>query len=97
MKKIINIFIIFSVSIVFSHSTIAQCSDTRKYDIYTPNGSAVETWLTCESSTSIRQGFDTYYTQTYPNAQKIITYDNEWTYGRNLSSNPAVFPAAASG
>jgi hypothetical protein len=46
------------------------------YDIYTPVGSPVATWATCESSLQTRQAFDDQYTQSYPNTQKIITYDN---------------------
>ncbi|MDR3339414.1 MAG: hypothetical protein LBT25_04845 [Candidatus Symbiothrix sp.] len=73
MNKLIISFI---ASIVFSYSLKAQCVDTQMYDIYTPMGSPVTTWATCESSIQIRQGFDSQYAQNYPNAQQIITYDN---------------------
>jgi hypothetical protein len=73
MNKILFPFII---SVVFSYSVKAQCADAKMSDIYTPMGSPVTTWITCEASTSTRQGFDDYYAQTYPNAQQIKTYDN---------------------
>jgi hypothetical protein len=45
------------------------------YDIYTPMGSSVVTWLTCEASTSDREYYDYYFTNAYPNAEKIIVYN----------------------
>jgi hypothetical protein len=69
-----NKFLIFFMMIAASHSLKAQC-DVRKYDIYTPNGSPVVTFLMCESSLQTRQGFDSYFAQAYPNATQIITYD----------------------
>ncbi|GHV58491.1 hypothetical protein FACS1894182_11050 [Bacteroidia bacterium] len=72
MKKFI---ILFWTSIAFSYSLRAQCSDTLKNDIYTPNGSPVVTYVMCESSLPTRLSFDQQYTQTYPSAIQIITYD----------------------
>ena len=46
------------------------------YDIYTPAGNPVVTFLMCESSLQTRQGFDATYAQTYPNAIQLNTYDN---------------------
>jgi hypothetical protein len=63
-------------SIVFSYSLKAQCTDMQMYDIYTPNGSSVETWAMCESSLQVRQGWDSYCTQRYPHAQQITMYNN---------------------
>jgi hypothetical protein len=66
--------IFFMMGIAISHLPKAQC-DVRKYDIYTPYGNPVVTFLMCESSTSTRLAFDNQYAQTYPNATQIITYD----------------------
>lgn len=49
-------------------------SDTRT-TVFTPMGSAVAAWNMVESSASTRAAFDAQYTNSYPNAQKIITYD----------------------
>ena len=73
MKKLI---VLFLTSIVFSCLLRGQCVDIQMYDIFTPNGSLVVTWITCESSLQTRQGFDDHYTTAYPAAQKIVTYDN---------------------
>jgi hypothetical protein len=45
------------------------------HDIYTPMGSSVVTWLTCEASTANRVNSDNYYSNAYPNAEMIIVYD----------------------
>jgi hypothetical protein len=45
------------------------------YDIYTPMGSLVVTFLMCESGLQTRQAFDAIYTQSYPNATQLTTYD----------------------
>jgi hypothetical protein len=45
------------------------------YDIYTPIGSPVVTWLTCEASTASRVFYDDYFSNAYPNAEMIIVYD----------------------
>lgn len=62
------------VTFVFSYSLKAQCNE-RRYDVYTPVGNPVATWLTCEDSYSARLGFDVEFTNAYPNAQKITTYE----------------------
>ena len=69
MNKFIIIFLTY---FVFSFSLNAQC-DIRMFDIYTPAGSAVVTFLMCESSTSTRSYYDSYYSTSYPNAIKITT------------------------
>jgi hypothetical protein len=66
---------IFMASIITSLSLKGQC-DIRKYDIYTPIGSEVVTFLMCEASTTDRVYYDNYYSSRCPNAQKIIVYDN---------------------
>ena len=62
------------VGIITSFSLKGQC-DIRMYDIYTPIGSAVVTFLMCESSTSTRAYWDNYIAQVYPNAVQIPTYN----------------------
>jgi len=73
MKKIILIIII---NFVCLNIYFGQCSDVAKYDIYTPMGSSVLTYITCEDATGTRQAFDNSYGQAYPDAQQIIVYDN---------------------
>ena len=65
----------FMASIITSLSLKGQC-DIRMYDIYTPIGSEVVTFLTCEASTPDRVYYDDYYSSAYPNAEKIIVYDD---------------------
>jgi len=72
MKKFV--FLCLS-SIVFSYSLKAQCNDTPMYDIFTPRGSYVLSYVTCESSAKTRLDNDNKYASTYPNAQQIKTYD----------------------
>ena len=45
------------------------------YDIYTPMCKEVVTFLMCESSTSTRSYWDTYFKSNYPKATQIKTYD----------------------
>ena len=71
MKKFLVFFII---CLTTSYLLKGQC-DVRMYDIYTPLGSPVVTFLMCESSTYIRSYYDNYYTQTYPSATQIETYN----------------------
>lgn len=71
MKKIV---ITILTGIAFSSTLKGQC-DIKMTDIFTPSGSPVITFLMCESSTSTRDFYDIYYSQTYPNAQQIKTYD----------------------
>jgi hypothetical protein len=54
MKKII---ITVLTGIIFSYILKGQC-DIRMYDIYTPNGNPVVTFLMCESSNSVRDYWD---------------------------------------
>ena len=71
-----NKFLILSIiCITVSHSLKGQC-DIRMYDINTPAGNPVVTFLMCESSLQTRQGFDATFAQTYPNAIQLNTYDN---------------------
>ena len=71
MKKISCLLIFY---LVISFSIKGQC-DIRMYDIYTPKGSPVVTFLMCESSIEKRKSLDQYYAQRYPNAVQIKTYD----------------------
>ena len=68
--------ILFLTSLTFSYSLKAQCTDTKKNDIFTPNGKPVDTWVMCEDPLDVRAGFDRDYSRSYPNAKPIITYDN---------------------
>ena len=71
MKKISCLLIFY---LVISFSIKGQC-DIRMYDIYTPKGSPVVTFVMCESSIEKRKSLDQYYAQRYPNAVQIKTYD----------------------
>lgn len=73
MKKVI---ITLMINIVCLHFSFGQCSDEQMYDIYTAVGSYVKTHLMCEASTPDRIFYDSYYSSTYPNAEKIIVYDS---------------------
>ena len=73
MKRIV---ITLMISFVCLHFSFGQCSDVQMYDIYTPVGSYVRTYLMCEASTADRVYYDSYYSSRYPNAEKIIVYDN---------------------
>jgi hypothetical protein len=66
--------ILCAVGIITSFSLKGQC-DVGMYDIYTPVGSAVVTFLMCESSASTRAYWNSYIAQTYPNAVQMPTYD----------------------
>ena len=57
MRKYI---IILLTGIAFSYTLKGQC-DIRMYDIYTPIGNPVVTFLMCESSTSTRDFYDKGY------------------------------------
>ena len=69
-KNIITLIICF----VCLHFSFGQCN-TQMYDIYTPMGSFVNTWLTCEAATSVREAYDDLYRGRYPDAEMIIVYD----------------------
>jgi hypothetical protein len=70
-KKIITLTVCF----MCLHFSYGQCDDVQMYDIYTPMGSSVSTWLTCEDDISWREYLDDYYSSAYPNAEMIIVYD----------------------
>jgi hypothetical protein len=73
MKKVV---ITLMINFVCLHFSYAQwCNDEEMYDIYTPLGSPVSTWVTCEEDISWREFLDDYYSSTYPNAEMIIVYD----------------------
>lgn len=72
MNKCLISFVVYISAFL---SLKGQC-DVWMYDIYTPVGSQVLTYLTCEASTVTRMAFDDNYAAVYPNAQKIIVYDN---------------------
>ena len=72
MKKV-SVFL--AVFVTF-FSLKGQPCDIRMYDIYSPIGSAVVTFLMCEAHTVNREFFDLCYSATYPNAEMIILYDN---------------------
>ena len=72
MKKIIFALIINFVCLNFS---FGQSDDVQMYDIYTPLGSSVKTYLMYEAATSTREYYDDYYSSRYPNAEMIIVYD----------------------
>lgn len=77
-----NFITIIFVSIAFSFSLKGQC-DIRMYDIYTPKGSPVVTFLMCESALATRRAFDATYASSYPNATQIITH---YESGYSISS-----------
>lgn len=79
MKKFIFLFILGITTSLLLHG---QC-DIRMYDIYTPKGSPVVTFLMCESSLARRLSLDSHYTQTYPNATQIKTHTEQ---GYQISS-----------
>jgi hypothetical protein len=66
--KIILSLLILAISIELK-------ADYRS-DVSTPKGSLVEAWIMDESSLSVRQANDTYYSGAYPNAQKMITFNS---------------------
>ena len=72
MKKVIFALIINFVCLNLS---FGQCSDVQMYDIYTPMGSYVKTYLMCEASTYDREYYDDYYSSRYPNAEMMIVYN----------------------
>ena len=71
MKKVIFTLIINFVCLHFSFGQ----NDVQMYDIYTPLGSYVKTYLMYEAATSTREYYDDYYSSRYPNAEMIIVYD----------------------
>lgn len=70
MKKF---FIIFIINIATIQLLSSQC-DVRMYDIYTPKGTPVVTFLMCESSLQDRLALDSYFIQTYPQAIQLKTH-----------------------
>ena len=70
MKKF---FIIFIINIATIQLLSSQC-DVRMYDIYTPKGTPVVTFLMCESSLQDRLALDSYFAQTYPQAIQLKTH-----------------------
>ena len=70
MKKF---FIIFVINIATIQLLSSQC-DVRMYDIYTPKGTPVVTFLMCESSLQDRLALDSYFAQTYPQAIQLKTH-----------------------
>jgi hypothetical protein len=72
MKKVIFALIL---NFVCLHFSFGQCIDVQMYDIYTPMGSYVKTYLMCEAPTSTREFHDDNYSSTYPNAEMIIVYN----------------------
>jgi hypothetical protein len=70
MKKIIFLIMLMPLS------QLVSASDSIVYDICTPFGSPVESMILDESSISVRQYRDTYWSLTYPNAQMLTTYTN---------------------
>jgi hypothetical protein len=58
------------------HYSFGQCEDTPMYDIFTPVGNRVTTWLTCEAPDEVREYYDDFYSSRYPNAEMITVYDN---------------------
>ena len=73
MKKAV---IIFMINFVCLHFSFGQCCDVRMFDICTPMGSTVSTWLTYEASTYTRKSKDDYYSSKHPDAEMIIVYDS---------------------
>ena len=69
MKKLI---LIFMTCIAFSYMLKAQPNDIRMYDIYTPVGNPVVTWITEEEDDYTRWSWDVHYTNMYPDATPII-------------------------
>ena len=72
MKKVIFALIINFGCLNFS---FGQCSDVQMYDIETPMGSYVKTYLMCEATIYDREWNDYNYSSTYPNAEMMIVYD----------------------
>lgn len=73
MKKIkITIF----VALVFMlNSADISAQDSQVNDVITPLGSTVNSWLMEESSSTVREGWDDYFSNSRPNAVQIETYD----------------------
>jgi len=71
MKKLIFLCLL---SIIFSYSIKAQCSNTPKYDIVTPRGNTVLTYVMCEADAKTRADCDKQLAAAYPNAQVIKNY-----------------------
>ncbi|MDR1369699.1 MAG: T9SS type A sorting domain-containing protein [Dysgonamonadaceae bacterium] len=71
MNKLIFFFVICIVAI---QSIKAQCHEMM-YDIYTPNGSLVITFLNCEYSFQDRVRIDSTYAHNFPEAIQIPTYN----------------------
>ena len=72
MKKVIFTLII---NFMYLHFSFGQCNDVQMYDIYTPMGSLVNTWIRCEDDIDRRKAMDVYWSSRYPNAEMIIVYN----------------------
>ena len=75
MKKVVITLMINFVCLHFSYGQWCY-GDEEMFDVFTPMGSPVTTWLTCEVSISWRESVDDYWSSTYPNAEMIIVYDS---------------------
>jgi hypothetical protein len=73
MKRVIFTLIISFMALHFSFGQCAGC--VVMYDIQTPNGSIVETFLCSESHSSAREVLDNYYKLKFSEAIQIPTYD----------------------
>ena len=72
MKKVV---ITLTLSLVLWNFSLGQCVDVVMHDLYTPLGSTVTSYITCEASAGTREARDKKYAQEYPNAIQIPTYD----------------------
>ena len=71
MKKLM---ISFLITIAFSYSLTAQIP-IPMYDIFTPIGNPVLTYLLSEDPDSVRLANDIEWKNRFPDAQQIITYN----------------------
>jgi hypothetical protein len=72
MKKILIIVMFNFLCLYFS---FGQCDDVEMYDLYTPMGSSIESWINCEEDLGFRLYLDQSYARGYPNTIQISTYD----------------------
>ena len=75
MKKIIIALTINFVCLNFSFGQC--CGDVEMYDIFTPMGEPVKTFLMIhDDDIYFREAIDDIWTSSYPNAEKILVYDS---------------------
>ena len=71
-----NSFLITVLTVFFCPQfSYGQLDDIQMFDIRTPMGNTVVSWITEELSFSWRQWEDIFWSTLYPNAEMIIVYD----------------------